>query len=182
MLTITSLKDSAFASVGHWLSSVINKLKSEDDQDEMGSSIALFLTERGRARALVRMGENDINSRVTLVHPNGPLVTLTDRSATAICRVAKSELWEDDEPTSCVITDLNGTDWDEKSGFHEKKGIRTISIHFNYGYRSLALVSRVRESDPEEDSLWMIQTDNPPINDFDGWARWLTPVETKDAA
>lgn len=182
MFTITSLKDSAFPSVGHWLSAVINNVKDEEDQDEMGSSISLFLVERGQAKSIVRMGEKDINSRVMIVHPQGPLVTLTHRNAASICRAAKTELWDEDEPVNCVIANLNDTDWSKENGFHEASGVRTISIHFNYGYRSLAFVSRVSDSDPEDDSLWMVQTDDPPASDFDGWARWLTPVETVEAA
>jgi hypothetical protein len=177
MFTITSLKDSAFSSMGQWLSSVISKVKGEDDQDEMGSSISLFLIERGQARSLANLGEHDIHSRVMLVRPQGLLVTLTDRSASAICRVAKDELWDEDEAVTCVIASLNDMDWDADNGFHEESGVRTISIHFNYGYRSLSFVSRI--SSAEDDSMWMIQTDNPPANEFEGWARLLTPMETE---
>jgi hypothetical protein len=57
-------------------------------------------------------------------------------------------------------------------------GARTVSIHFNFGYRSLTFVKSLREQDLEGDPVWMICTDTPRDSEFDGWARMLTPIET----
>lgn len=176
MLTITTLKDSAYGSIGQWLSSVIDGAKSDTDQAEMGASISLFLVERGQARALI--GEWQRTNRIMFVYPDGPMLTVSHASADDLCALAKSKLKEEEMPVSCVIASLMDTTWSECGGFSEKRGEMTVSIHFNFGYRALSFVGIVRNSRPDDDAIWMIQTDSPSDGKYDGWSRWLTPIET----
>jgi hypothetical protein len=175
MQTITTLKDSAYKTIGQWLSSVINNAKSDHDQAEMGASISLFIVERGQARALV--GERNRTNRIMFVYPDGPMLTVSHASPEDLCRLAKDRLKNEEAPISCVIATLMDTTWSQESGFANKRGEMTVSIHFNFGYRSLAFVGLVRDSDPTDDSIWMIHTDTPSDSEYDGWARWLTPIE-----
>lgn len=176
MLTITTLKDSAYDSIGQWLSAVIEDAKSDEDKAEMGASISLFIVERGQARALA--GERDRASRIMFVHPQGPMLTVNRSNANDLCKLAKERLQEEVDPISCVIAALADTTWSSCGGFTEKRGEMTVSIHFNFGYRALSFVSVVKDSNPEDDTIWMVHTDSPSESIYDGWSRWLTPIET----
>jgi hypothetical protein len=176
MLTITTLKDSAFRSLGQWLSSVVQDAKSLDDQDMMGTSVSLFLIEVGQARYLV--GARDTISHVIFVYPEGPLVGYRGEEALAVSANAKNALRDETKAIDCVISNFNNVDWNKDDGYHSRMGARTVSIHFNFGYRSLTFVKSLREQDLEGDPVWMICTDTPRDSEFDGWARMLTPIET----
>lgn len=176
MLTITTLKDSAYSSIGNWMASVVDGAKSEDDQNRMSASIALFIIEAGQGRALV--GERDGMSHILFVYPEGPMLTHRSKFPVELADTALKSLRDEVQPVDCVIASLNGTDWNEKDGFHMNPKCRTVSIHFNFGYKSLSFITTVRESDPDDKPLWMIRTDSPSDCVFDGWARWLTPIET----
>jgi hypothetical protein len=178
MLTITTLQESRFASLGEWLASFVENVRSPDDQEKVAALIALFIVECGQARAMVGEGSD---SHVLFSYPDSPLLIHTGENPISTAVAAKECIVADLDPVDGVILNMGGIEWMMQDGYSLRKGIRVVALHFNYGYKSLTFVTTIRDSDPSSSFVSAVQTDMPIDSPFEGWARWLTPIELKNA-
>jgi hypothetical protein len=179
MLTVTTLTESDFSSLGQWLSSFVSKVKSEEDQDKVASLISLFIIECGRARAMIG---NDESSYILFSDPDGPIMGRAGDNPESTADSAKEYIVSCLPAIDAAILNMNGVSWSKEGGYQEGQEARMVSIHFNYGYYSLSFVSNIAYSDPMSSTITAVYTDNPSHSIFDGWARWLTPIETSHAS